>query len=138
MAHIDDIDLLDVAGIVGLQDRYKSSRLDVRSDVEQGQSRDTLTGQSEAARNLAVTCNNIAASRQRHVGPVNDERPLVDVAREVEGDAIVGVQIVGRLRSLRAINCEGRIDPTRIATSARSSMRSMTRSVSTMSNLTSG
>ena len=35
VAHIDDVDLLDIAGIVGLQDRYKSSGLDVRSDVEQ-------------------------------------------------------------------------------------------------------
>ena len=98
MADIDDVDLLDIAGIVGLQDRNKSSGLDVRSDVEQGQPRDALAGQSQAARNLAIACNYIAMSRQRHVGPVNDERPLVDVAREVEGDAIVGLQIVGRLR----------------------------------------
>jgi hypothetical protein len=57
------VDLLDIAGIVGLQHRNKSSGLDVRSDVEQGQSRDPLAGQSQAARNLAITCNNIAASR---------------------------------------------------------------------------
>jgi ATP-dependent DNA ligase len=72
--------------------------------VEQGQSRDTLAGQSQATRNLAIACNNIAASRQRHGGPVNDERPLVDVAREVEGDAIVGLQIVGRLRRIPTIS----------------------------------
>jgi hypothetical protein len=89
VAHLDHVDLLDIAGIVGSQNRNKSSSLDVRSDVKQGQSRDTLAGQSQAARNFAIALNNIAASRQRHVGPVGDERPLVDMAREVEGDAIV-------------------------------------------------
>src|SRR6267378_7616895 len=68
VAHIDDVDLLDIAGIVRLQDRNKSSCVDVGSDVEQRQSRDTLTGQSQAARNLAIARNNIAASRKRHVG----------------------------------------------------------------------
>ena len=100
MAHIDDVELLDIARIIGLQHRNKSSRVDVRSNVEQGQSRDALAGQSEAARNLAITRSDIAPSRQRHVGPVNDERPLVDMARKVEGDAIVDVQIVGRLRHI--------------------------------------
>jgi hypothetical protein len=45
VAHIDDVDLLDIAWIVGLQEGNKSSRLDVGSDVEQGQARNALAGQ---------------------------------------------------------------------------------------------
>src|SRR3984893_4389166 len=48
VAHIDNVDLLDIAGIVRLQHRNKSSRVDVKSDVEQGQARNALSGQRQA------------------------------------------------------------------------------------------
>ena len=98
VAHIDDVDLLYIAGIVGLQHWNKSFGVDVRSDVEQRQSRDALAGQSQAALNLAIARNNIAASRQRQLGSINDKGPLIAIACKVEGDAIMGLQIVGRLR----------------------------------------
>ena len=49
-------------------------------------------------REFPIAHNNIARSRQRHVGSIDDERPLVAMTSKVEGNAIVGIQLVGRLR----------------------------------------
>jgi hypothetical protein len=57
-----------------------------------------LAGESQAPRNLAIAYNNIATDRQRQVGSINDKRPLVAMTCKVEGDAIVGIQVVRRLR----------------------------------------
>lgn len=99
----------------------------------------------------------VAMGRQGQVPVVQAKGPFVALAREVEADAVVFPQVQGRARLAAAGEICGRRDhghaappqhadpqprgvmgPTRMATSARSFIRSTTWSVSTMSRPTSG
>lgn len=154
---IDRMDVLAVAGIEGLQHRHQAPGLDVGADVEQREPRKPDAAERKLARGLAIAG---ACDRRRQclLDPLTPaEWPATDAAWKGPADAAMAGEVGRRLRraeagkiggaattamrlvpSLRAISREAPSGPTRIATSARSCIRSTSVSVSTMSSVMSG